>query len=212
VGGVFGLGVHEQHGNEEGPMSTDNLFPDHSSPKKKPTTFQQRLLDYIREHKIITEEIYREKIGGRSVSAALHNIKNRGLLNPGEYVLSDKIVGSHGFILPAYRLVRESPPLDVQQKEPELDANRFAQQPDITAFAEEPEGLWGVPNPEEEPHVPEHDTPEVSSIVVGVNRNQPELIIMFKGDFKPLRHLLTHMEVRYLSMNLEPFMPKKRAE
>jgi hypothetical protein len=195
-------------------MSIDNLFPDHPPPKKH-VTLQQRLLDYMRKNRIITEEVYRSEIGGKSVSAALHNIKRRGLLEPGEYILPDKMVGAHGASAPAYRLVKESSTLDIPQKEPELDVNRVGKEPDIGDFAEEPEigasDFAEYIGEDEEPPVLKNTPPEVSSIVVGVSGHQPELIIMFMGDeYKPLRHVMNLTEVKYLITNLMAFIPQPK--
>jgi hypothetical protein len=196
VGRVFGLGIHEQHDNEEGPMSTDNLFPDEPKPKRR-KKLQQRVLEYLREGHTITEEIYKKDFGGSSVSAVLHNLKIRDLYEPGEHIIRDRSLDSSGVWVPSYRLVKEAPVVveDIPEEKTE-----------IGMFKEDAEDIWE----DEEPPVPEYDTPEVSSIVVGVNRHQPELIIMFKGDFKPLRHVMTQMEVRYLMTNLLPFMPKPK--
>lgn len=175
-------------------MNTDSLFPDEPKPKRK-KRLQHQLLDYLREGHTITEEIYRNEFGGSSVSAVLHNLKIRNQYETGEHIIRDKALDSSGVWIPSYRLVKEATVEDISDEEPEAGG-----------FKEDAEDIWE----DEEPPVPEHDTPEVSSIVVGVNGHDPELIIMFKGDFKPLRHVMTQMEVRYLMTNLLPFMPKPK--
>jgi hypothetical protein len=199
----------------------EDLFPEEPKPeKKRHVSKQRRLLDYLRMGKPITEEIYNSEIGGRSVSAAIHNIKIRGGFEKGEYIVRDKMLSPEGSWVPSYRLVKESP-VDIPQKEQELDEKRFSKEPEVGAFFEEPPlemvdreiNTW-IGYVEEESEVPPvlNDTPMVSSIVVGVRRHEPELIVMFEGDFKPLRHVLTKMEVQYLLTNLDAFRPKKREE
>jgi hypothetical protein len=185
-------------------MTIENLFPEEQKPKKM--RLQEKLLDYIRAGNEVTEEVYQQEIGGKSVSAALHNLESRGHLEPGEHILRGKTLDENGFTVPSYRLIREAP-VDVPQKKTELDAKSFEPEelePGASDFAE-------YIRDEDIPEFPEllPSMPEVETIVVGVRGTQPELIIMFEGEeFKPLRHIMTEMEVRYLITNLMAFMTK----
>jgi len=180
-------------------MSTDNLFPDEPKPKRK-KKLQQQLLDYLRTGEIITEAIYRKEIGGKSVSAAIHNLKIRGHFEEGEFIVNEKVKDSEGNQVHGYRLAKETRHVDFSQKEldegfveeSEIEGNDFSE-----SFKEDAEDI-----------VLNNAPPEVSSIVVGVKGDQPELIIMFMGDeYKPLRHVMTQTEVRYLITNLMAFIP-----
>jgi hypothetical protein len=190
-------------------MTIENLFPEEPKSKKK-GLLQEKLLDYIRAGNEVTEEVYQQEIGGKSVSAALHNLESRGHLEPGEHILRGKTLDENGFTVPSYRLIKEAP-VDVPQKKTELDVKSFESEeteelePRASDFAEY---IW-----DEEPSELLPSIPEVETIVVGVRGTQPELIIMFEGEeFKPLRHVMTEMEVRYLITNLMAFMTNKGEE
>jgi hypothetical protein len=191
-------------------MTIENLFPEEQKPKKM--RLQEKLLDYIRAGNEVTEEVYQQEIGGKSVSAALHNLESRGHLEPGEHILRGKTLDENGFTVPSYRLIREAP-LDVPQKESELNAKSF--EPEETKELEIGASDFAeyIGDSDEEPPELLPSMPEVETILVGVRGSQPELIIMFEGDeFKPLRHVMTEMEVRYLITNLMAFMTKGQEE
>jgi hypothetical protein len=195
MGWLYGMGLHEQHGNQGGPMSTDNLFPD-PGPKRK--RLQEQVLEYLRAGHTITEEIYRNELGGSSISAVLHNLKIRKLYEPGEFLVRDKTLDSTGVWVASYRLAKEAP-VSIEDI-PDEEHPEPLGHPEDGGFKEDAEDI-----------VFEQSPPEVESIMVGVKGFQPELIIMFKGDFRPLRHVMTPTEVRYLITNLMAFvnMPKE---
>lgn len=107
---------------------TANLFDDRKTAvngktrtPRKGVTLQSKLVQYIRNHGSITETEYREKIGGKSVSAALHNLRLCGMLVQGvEFIDSGREYATDGSyeMRDHLRTIQKPEPVKVAEVEP----------------------------------------------------------------------------------------------
>lgn len=178
---------------------TANLFDDKKAivngklrtirTSRKGATLQAKLIQYIRAHGSITESEYREKIGGKSVSAALHNLRLCGMLVQGaEFIDSNREYNTDGSCEMRYHLrtIKPAEPVKAAEVAPEAP-----------------------PEPETAPELPEPVAPEavenfIQLVSVDLIGGDCYLRVVM-GDGSVLTRLLTHMERRFIRAGLSAF-------
>lgn len=187
-------------------MSNETLFPEEDNEEalkadyRREKTLQQELMEFLREGKIVNEEIYNKVLGGRSLTATVRNCEQRGMLEEGEYIYPYWVYDKAGEKIRHFKLVRAYTDEELEQMvekrvSERLKASELLREHAKDIFETPPSKLSEVPA---EFHV--------DSIYVGTNKGQPEMMVVLEGVDKPVRKLLHPRDAKYLVGALSPFV------